>query len=159
MIDYPAVFTALAEADVRYLLVGTAAATAHGSAAVGQRFELLYARDRPNLERLARALAPHQPYPRDAPPGLPFRLDADTLAPGLHFHLSTTLGDLDLLGELAGGGGFESLLPHALEIPLFGHTHLCLDLPALIALARASGDTDQLETIAELEVLLEERGR
>jgi hypothetical protein len=38
------------------------------------------------------------------PPGLPFVLDHRTLANGLNFTLVTTLGDIDLLGEITGGG-------------------------------------------------------
>ena len=35
------------------------------------------------------ALEPLSPYLRGAPPGLPFRLDAQTLARGLNFTLTT----------------------------------------------------------------------
>lgn len=44
--------------------------------------------------RLAKALEPFSPYLRGAPPGLPFRLDAETLERGLNFTLTTELGDI-----------------------------------------------------------------
>jgi hypothetical protein len=56
------------------------------------------------LGRLVDALAPHHPYLRGAPPGLPFQWDTATLARGLNFTLTTSLGDIDLLGEITGGG-------------------------------------------------------
>lgn len=59
----------------------------------------MYARTPENLTRLAAALAPHAPYLRGAPPGLPLRRDAETIRRGLNFTLTTTLGDVDLLGE------------------------------------------------------------
>jgi hypothetical protein len=37
-------------------------------------------------------------------------------------------GDLDLLGEVVGGGGYEALLPHSREIEVFGLRCRCLDL-------------------------------
>jgi hypothetical protein len=39
---------------------------------------------------------------RGAPPGLPFRFDEAKIQSGLNFTLSTSLGDLDLLGEITG---------------------------------------------------------
>ena len=157
MIDYGAALRALVDGGVRFLIVGGTAATAHGSPRLTHDLDILYARDRPNLERLARALAPHEPYLRDTPPGLPFRLDADTLARGLNFMLSTRMGDIDLIGEIVGGGGYDALVPHAIDLDLFGRRCRCLDLPALIAIKRAAGVNQNLEAIAELEALLDER--
>jgi hypothetical protein len=64
----------------------------------------VYDRTPENLQRLAEALAPCQPYLRGAPAGLLFCLSAATLSAGLNFTLTTTLGDIDLFGEVAGGG-------------------------------------------------------
>ena len=121
--------------------------------------DVVYDRSRQNLERLASALAPYEPYLRGAPRGLPFRLDAETLERGLNFTLTTTLGPVDLLGEIAGGGGYEDLLPHAETIDAFGVTCLCLGLPRLIEVKRAAGRPKDLEAIAELETILDERER
>jgi hypothetical protein len=63
------------------------------------------------MSRLAEALSPLQPYLRGAPPGLPFRFDADTIKRGLNFTLVTSAGDLDVMGEATGGGTYEVLLP------------------------------------------------
>jgi hypothetical protein len=85
------------------------------------------------------------------------RLDAETLERGLNFRLTTELGDSDLLGEITGGGGYASLAPHALEIELFGFRWR-VDLAKLIEVKRAAGRPKDLEVIAELEALREERG-
>jgi hypothetical protein len=37
----------------------------------------------------------------------------ETLRRGVNFILTTLLGDIDLLGEIAGGGGYDGLLPEA----------------------------------------------
>jgi hypothetical protein len=149
----------LAGGDVRFILVGGAAAIAHGSARLTLDVDVVYERSRHNLDRLVSALAPYEPYLRGAPRGLPFRFDAETLERGLNFTLTTTLGPLDLLGEIAGGGDYGNLLPHTETIEAFDVTCLCLDLPRLIEVKRAAGRPKDLEAIAELEAILDERER
>lgn len=76
---------------------------------------------------------------------------------GLNFTLTTRVGDLDLLGEVTGGGTFEQLQPYTIVLEIFGFQCLCLDLPQLIQTKRAAGRPKDFEAIAELEILLEER--
>src|SRR3990167_3614262 len=109
MTDFAALLRCLSEAGVEFILVGGAAATAHGSARLTQDVDVVYRRSSANLARLVTALAGHAPYLRGAPPGLPFRWDARALERGLNFTLTTDLGDLDLLGEIVGGGTYEDL--------------------------------------------------
>jgi hypothetical protein len=111
------------------------------------------------MGRLVDALAPHNPYLRGAPQGLPFGWDLDTIQRGLNFILTTRLGDLDLLGELTGGGGFEQLQEHASTVRVFDRNVQCLDLDWLIRVKRAAGRPRDLEAVAELEALREERDR
>lgn len=73
---------------------------------------------------------------------------------GLNFTLTTSLGDVDLLGDIAGGGNYENLLPDSVTIELFGIRCLCLNLERLIATKRAAGRPKDFESIAELESLL-----
>ncbi|MBM4183499.1 MAG: hypothetical protein FJ207_04640 [Gemmatimonadetes bacterium] len=147
---------ALADAGVEYILVGGMAARAHGSARLTQDVDISYARSDANLARIVAALAPLEPYLRGAPPGLPFDWSAGTLRHGLNFTLTTTSGDIDLLGEIVGGGRYEDLLPHSTVVPVFGHEIRILDLPWLIRVKRAAGRPKDLEVVAELEVLREE---
>jgi hypothetical protein len=150
LIDYPALLRALHDQGVRFILVGGAAATAHGSARLTQDLDIVYDRGQENLARLVAALAPHQPYLRGAPPGLPFRFDEETLRRGLNFTLTSKLGDVDLLGEIVGGGGYTDLEPHTIEIELFGVRCRCLALDKLIEVKRAAGRPKDLEALAEL---------
>lgn len=157
MTDFGALIRALCSAEARFIIVGGVAATLHGSASLTQDVDVVYARDTENLAWIAKALAPLEPYLRGAPPGLPFHLDAATLAAGLNFTRATSAGDIDLLGEIAGVGGFEALLPCTVEVELFGARCRCIDLPTLIAAKVAAGRPKDLEVIAELRALLEER--
>jgi hypothetical protein len=149
----------LTEGDVRFVLIGGLAAAAHGSIRTTRDVDVVYDRDEENLDRIVRALAPHAPYLRGAPPGLPFRLDTPTLRAGLNFMLTTDVGELDLLGEVAGGGRFLDLVPHSRELAVHGGRCLCLDLPTLIATKRAAGRPKDFEAIAELEALRDELER
>ena len=81
----------------------------------------------------------------------------DLIRRGLNFTLTTTRGDLDLLGELTGGGGYEELFPHSVELVVFGVSCRCLGFDKLIQVKRAAGRPKDLEAIAELEAIREER--
>lgn len=156
MTDFPGLLGALTEQGVEFVIVGGVAATVHGSARLTQDIDVVYRRTPGNLQRLTRALASASPYLRDAPPGLPFDWSSDTLRRGLNFTLTTALGDIDLLGEIPGGGDFDRLVADSVEIELFGRRCLCLTLPALIRAKRAAGRPKDLESLAELEALWDE---
>jgi predicted nucleotidyltransferase len=157
--DFAALLRLLLDPGVEFILVGGIAANVHGSARATYDIDVVYRRSADNLERLVRALNPVNPYLRGAPPGLPFVFDIETIRRGLNFTLTTTLGDVDLLGEVAGGGSYEALAPLSERIELFGRSCQCVTLPTLIRLKRAAGRPKDLEAIAELEALREERER
>lgn len=149
----------LTTAGVEFIIVGGVAARAHGSARLTDDLDVSYARSPANLARIVAALSPLHPYLRGAPPGLPFDWSVATLRAGLNFTLTTSAGAIDLLGEIAGGGQYDDLLPHALTLTIFGRETRLLDLPWLIRVKRAAGRPKDLEVIAELEALQEEIDR
>ena len=75
---------------------------------------------------------------------------------GLNFTLTTSLGDIDLLGEITGGGTYDDLCAETIVVSLFGLACRCLTLDALIRAKRAAGRPKDLEVIAELEAIREE---
>ena len=154
--DLRRLFRALHDADVDFILIGGVAARAHGSARVTQDVDICYARSVANLERLVRALRPLKPYLRGAPPGLPFEWSVATLRAGLNFTLTTTAGDIDLFGEVSGGGRYEDLERHTIIAEIYGGPTRILDIPWLIRTKRAAGRPRDLEVIAELEAIQEE---
>jgi hypothetical protein len=157
MTDFEALLRALVGSRVDFIIVGGAAATAHGSARLTNDLDIVYSRSRDNISRLVAALGAFSPYPRGAPAGLPFRFDEATIRAGLNFTFTTTAGDLDVLGEITGGGGYEQLVSSSISVQLFGIDCLCLGLDRLIGVKRAAGRAKDLEAIAELEALREER--
>lgn len=156
MTDFEALLDTLGQYKVAFIVVGGAAAIAHGSARLTQDLDIVYQRSRENMDRLVAALRDHNPYPRGAPSGLPFVWDRATLARGLNFTLVTSVGDIDLLGEIPGGGTYEQLSPGAIELQVFKTRCLCLSLPQLIRAKRAAGRPKDLEALAELEAIEEE---
>ncbi len=157
MMDLARLFGALQKGQVEFILIGGVAARAHGSARVTQDVDICYARSDTNLDRLVRALRPLKPYLRGAPPGLPFDWSSKTLRAGLNFTLTTTAGDIDLFGEVLGGGAYEELESHTITADIYGKPTRILDIPWLIRTKRAAGRPRDLEVIAELEALEEER--
>ena len=156
MTSFATLLGSLHDAGVEFILVGGVAAVAHGSARLTQDIDVSYARSETNLRRIVTALLPHEPYLRGAPPGLPFEWSVETLRSGLNFTLTTRVGDIDLLGELVGGGTYEDLVDHSIMVTIFGRETRLLELPWLIRVKRAAGRPKDLEAIAELEALREE---
>jgi predicted nucleotidyltransferase len=159
MTNFEALLKALTSGGVQFIIIGGAAARALGSARLTDDLDVVYGRNPENIARLVAALAPLSPYLRGAPPGLPFRWDTETIKRGLNFTLITSVGALDLLGEVTGGGRYEDLLPDTEVITVFGIQCRCLSLRRLILVKRAAGRPKDFEAIAELEALLEERDR
>ena len=147
----------LADANVEFIVVGGVAAFAHGASRATQDLDVVYRRTPENLQRIVNALSAYQPYPRGAPPGLPFKWDDRTVRFGTNFTLHTTLGEIDLLGEITGGGNFEALAPHTQSVVVHGTACRCLELDQLIHVKRAAGRPKDFEAIAELEAIREER--
>ena len=156
MTDFNALLRLLTENKVEFIIVGGAAATAHGAARLTLDLDIVYNRSSQNIVRIVSALTPIAPYLRGAPPGLPFDWSVETIQKGLNFTLTTKLGALDLLGEIVGGGGYEQLRSETIKIEVGGVQCLCLGLERLIEVKRAAGRPKDLEVIAELQQILSE---
>lgn len=157
--NFGALLRTLDSGSVEFILVGGLAAAAHGAARATYDVDVVYRRSPENLARLVDALTPLHPYLRGAPAGLPFAWSVETLGRGLNFTLTTAEGEIDLLGEVTYGGTYDALLPDTQMITAFGIRCRCLVLERLIEVKRAAGRPKDLEAIAELEAILEERRR
>ena len=145
----------LCDAGVDFVIIGGVSATLHGSATVTYDLDICYSRSSVNLERLAASLAPFRPRPREFPEGVPFLWDARTLRNVAILTLQTELGEIDLIAEVAGVGGFDEVKAHSISVEAFGRELATLDLPTLIRAKRAAGRPKDLAAVAELESLLE----
>ena len=143
--DFKALLRALAEAGVEFIVIGGVAAAVHGAARATFDLDVVYRRSRDNIGRLVLALTPYHPYLRGAPPGLPFRWDTATVERGLNFTLTTAIGDLDVLGEVIGGGSYDALLASTEVARAFGVDCRLLGLEKLIEVNRAAGRPKDFE--------------
>jgi hypothetical protein len=145
----------LAKYKVACVIVGGVAAIVHGSTQLTYDLDVCYDRERSNLARLTEALHAVNARLRGAPPNLPFILDEGTIRRGLNFTFKTNLGDIDLLGEVSGVGGYSQAMADAELRELFGFQFPVLSLPKLIAAKRAAGRPKDLNLIPELEAIYE----
>ncbi len=159
MIDFQRLLSTLVDAKVGFVIVGGVAATLHGSARLTADLDIVYGRSRENIRRMVTALGPLAPYLRGAPAGLPFHLDEPTVRAGLNFTLTTDAGPIDLLGEIAGGFHYQVLRKRSIAVDLFRKRCRVIDLDTLIESKMAAGRPKDLEVIAELQTIREERGR
>lgn len=148
--DVQRILDVLAAAGVEYVVIGGVALVLRGSTRVTIDLDLCYARNPENLERLAAAVAPLHPRLRGAPPELPFIWDAKTLQFGLNFTLTTDLGDLDLLGDVPGVGGYAAVAEGSSSLEVGGLAILVMDLDALTKAKRAAGRAKDLFDLAEI---------
>ncbi len=157
--DFEKLLAALRAERVAFVIVGGVALVLRGAGRVTRDLDLCYDREPHNLEGLARSLAPHHPRLRGAPAELPFLWDARTLASGLNFTLTTDLGDLDLLGEVLGVGGYREVLAASSSLELLGHGVPVLDLDGLERSKRAAGRAKDLVDLAEIAEIRRQRAR
>ena len=155
MISFEAPLNALADAKVKFVIVGAYAGVAHGSVQVTQDLDVCYERTPENIKRLAAALAPFHPRLRGISEDVPFVLDERALAQGMNFTLQTDVGELDLLGQLSGVGQFQDAAKDAVWIEIFGKSHLVASLDVVIRSKRAAGRPKDLTALPELEALRE----
>lgn len=152
----------LREEGVDFVVIGGIAAIAHGSPSLTRDLDICYGRSHPNLEALARALQRLHATLRGAPPDLPFRLDARTLAMGDTFTFETDAGPFDCLGTPAGTAGYDDLARNTVEVEIEDLVVKVAALDDLIRMKRASGrpkDRVELEILGALRDELDREER
>jgi predicted nucleotidyltransferase len=153
MTDFGRLLAALASHQVEFVIIGGLAVITHGHVRATADVDVCYARSPENHRRLVAALAPLHPRLRGAPPELPFVWDERTLKNGLNFTLTTDLGDIDLLGEVTGVGGYANLALSAEELDLYGQRLRLIDLDTLITAKAATGRAKDLLDLEALRQL------
>ena len=152
--QFAALLAALNRAKVTFVVIGGVALVSRGGSRLTNDLDVVYDRRPENLDRLVAAVAPLHPRLRGAPKELPFFFDGRSLRSGLNFTLVTDVGELDLLGEVAGLGGFDEAVSSSSILTLFGQDVRVLDLEGLEKSKRAAGrvkDLLDLEMIAALK--------
>jgi hypothetical protein len=133
------ILRALTRHHVDFVLIGGLAGVVHGSSYPTYDVDVVYARGRENLERLAEALRELEATLRGAPPNVRFQLDGT---------FDTRYGALDLLTDPDGAPRYEQLKAAAGEPEeVEGENIFVASLDHLIAMKEAAGRTkDKLAT-------------
>ena len=155
--DLEAALRALHNEKAAVVLVGGAAMALQGSSLITNEIEFCYERSAENAQNLARALAPYRPRLRDAFTGVPFRFDGETILRGKNFKLTTDLGDIDFVAEIAGLGSYADVQRSAATMIINGIDCLVLSTSGLNKAKKAAGKPRDLYAIPELEALEELR--
>jgi hypothetical protein len=146
---------ALSDADVEFVVIGGLSAALHGSSLLTFDLDVCYSRSTLNLKRLVGALSPFHPRPQGFPVDLPFVWDETMLRNATVLTLQTDIGEIDLLAEVAGLGGWDDVKSRSIDIDAFDRHISILNLPSLIQAKRAAGREKDLAALPELESLLE----
>lgn len=151
--DSTALIRTLVDGGVEFIVIGGVAGQLLGSPLNTFDIDICYARETPNLERLATVLVGLGASLRGAPAGLPFQLDSRTLRNGDSFTFLTSLGALDILGTPAGTDGYHDLARSAVSMEVVGRSVRVASLDDLIRMKRAAGRTKDLLALEELGAL------
>jgi predicted nucleotidyltransferase len=129
----------LSQSNVEFVIVGGVAIRSHGGNYITEDLDICYSRNRENLKKIAAVLVPLKPRPRGIPENLPFIFDWSTLQHGTNFTFTTSMGDVDLLGEVKGLGNYDDLLNESIVVDLDGFQAQILSIPSLIIAKEAAG--------------------
>jgi len=163
--DPDRMFSTLADAGVRYVLIGGMAAILHGDVGVTVDLDIVPQLDDDNLDRLARALRELGARIRTEgePEGLAFDCSGRflrNLAPDAILNLTTRAGDLDLTFRPSGTQGYPDLRRDAAEIDAGDRVHvLVASLADVIRSKEAAGREKDRLALPRLRQLLDRLGR
>lgn len=147
---------ALAEHDVRFVLIGALAARLYGFPRVTADADIAPDRAPDNVARLASALQALDAriYTESVPEGLPFDCSAAMLTRSDLWNLVTDAGRIDVAFEPAGTQGFVELAPNAEHFELFGAPLLVARLEDIIRSKEAADRPKDRQDVPLLRELL-----
>jgi predicted nucleotidyltransferase len=148
-----ALLRALVDGGVDFVVIGGIAAVGHGSPQFTRDLDIAYAGDDANLRRLGDVLVALGARLRGVTEDVPFLPDGRTLRDTRVLCLETAEGQLDVLAEPDGSGGYARLRANAIEATVSGVTVRIAGLDDLIAMKRAAGRPKDRIYIEELEAI------
>lgn len=144
----------LEETDIKFIVVGGLAATAHGSRRVTDDLDICYDTSKANLVRLAELLSKWKAYPRGIEERLPFYMDERQFRTTPIMTLTTREGFIDALDVVKGVGTYDECRKRSQTIEAYDIRFRVLDLSALIDSKKATRRPKDMDQLPELEALL-----
>jgi predicted nucleotidyltransferase len=153
MHGYEKLLRLLLENEVEFILIGGFAAVVHGCTVLTQDVDICISFDEDNMRKLLTALEGHNPRFRENKE--PVGKSAIELSRMKNLYLITDIGSLDLLGEVAGLGGYKAVLDNSISIDLFGKNCRVLDIDSLIRSKKGMGRAKDKEAVVQLLAIKE----
>ena len=148
----------LSEGGVDFVVIGGIALIAHGSARATRDLDIVFAPDRPNLERLAQVLIDIGARLRGVDENVPFIPDAPTLDKVDLLTLDTRLGWLDVHRRPAGAPPYRTLRKRAERVDFGDYSVLVASPGDLRAMKRSAGRQIDIVDLDYLEAIIRLRG-
>lgn len=156
-LDVNCALSALAGENVRFIVIGGVAAILQGAPVATFDLDIVHARAPENIKKLVYALEALHSFYREHPATRPAP-QADLLAGAGHHLLMTDAGPVDLLGEVAGGAGYDDLVGKSIEVEVERGVRVrILSLRELIRLKVLLGREKDQTALAILRRTLEEQ--
>jgi predicted nucleotidyltransferase len=153
MILFREYLKALHDHGVDFVVIGGVAGALHGSPVATFDLDLCTTFDEANLAKILAALRPLDPRIRDRPDKMRLPEDIERLKGLKNLCLTTTLGNIDFLGELPGIGPYAEIRGRSVEMDVGGFCVRVLDLETLIAAKKvANRDKDRI-AVRHLEAI------
>ena len=146
MTGFARILEDLNEAEVRYVLIGGIALIRHGVVRATRDIDAVFDPDEENVDRI-QALVTKWNATRPDGSSIP----RNGISPERSIHLSTPMGDLDLVTEVIAGFPFQQLLERAEVRKVDGVEAPICSLADLVAMKRAVGRERDLADLADLE--------
>jgi len=153
MTQFEEILRGLVAHHIDFVLVGGLAGVAHGSAYITSDLDIAYSRASSNIKRLVTYLRSIHAKLRGVPGDLPFVLDEKTFSFTMNFTFQTDLGDLDLLGEMAGVSPYAEVLKYSEVMNLYNMQIKVLSIDGLIQAKKAAGRPKDQMHLQELLAL------
>src|SRR5262249_32478917 len=125
----------------------------HGSALRTDDLDLCFERTPANYKKIMHAIRAFHPRPRGVPGDLNAPFDEHSLAQGANFTLTTDAGNLDLMGELSGVGGYKDISGTASGMNFGAITCRVASLETLIRSKEAANRPKDQAALPELRAL------
>ena len=150
---YADTIRAFHDAGINFVMVGGMALFAHAPCTISNNLDLVYSSDPGNLERLAAFLSTIHARVLGRPADDNFVVTATTLQRVRFLNLSTDLGEIDLMREIAGIESFAGLWERAVAMDMGGFTVRVASLDDLITMKRAANrPKDQLHLLELMQI-------
>lgn len=148
----------LAKAKFPFVVVGGYAAYAHGATIVTQDIDVCCEFTEESLQCLWNAIGDLHPVHRMRPDRLPLKIRPGMSASLQNLYLDTDAGQLDLLGNVLGIGGYQEALQQSMKVCVDDCRIPFLSLPAIIRAKEAMNRDRDREAVRQLRFIQEHEG-